>query len=114
MSGSSNTGYNGGSGSGSGSSSSPSDCDIAERVPLNSPQPAVLAKLKAGMTLDVALTQGPPQSLVAQIQKSGEIAGSLTPKSLARLLQCMRSGNVYIADVVTVKGGLVEVEIRRQ
>ncbi len=111
MSGSSSPSYGGG---GSGSSDSASDCDIVERVPLNSPQPAGLAHLKPGMTLDVVLTKGPPQSLVATIQGTGQVAGSLTPKSLVRLLQCIKSGNVYVAGVVTVKGGFVEVEIRRQ
>jgi hypothetical protein len=111
MSGSSGPSYGGG---GSGSSDSASDCDIVERVPLNSPKPSGLAQLKPGATLDVVLTPGPPQSLVAKIRNTGQVAGSLTPKSLVRLLQCIKAGNIYVADVIAVKGGFVEVEIRRQ
>jgi hypothetical protein len=101
-------------GGGDGVSDSSSDCEIVERVPLNSPQSAVVTHLRVGLVLDVVLLKGPPQSLVAQIPNAGQVAGSLTPKSLVRLLRCIREGNVYVADVLAIKGGFVEVEIRRQ
>lgn len=83
-----------------------SDCNIVERVPLNSPQPAVVRTLKVGDVLDVEELN---QALIARHQ--GAIAGSLTPQRLLDLLDCIERGNVYVAVVCKVKGGLCEVEI---
>ena len=85
------------------------NCNIVERVPLNSAQPAVVPKLKVGYVLDVVLQQG---TLLAKHQ--GAIAGSLTPESLLDLIECIADGNVYGASVVRIQGALCEVEIRRK
>lgn len=85
------------------------DCNIVERVPLNSPQAAVLAVLQVGTVLDVeVVTPGP--LLVAK--HKGQIAGSLTPQTLLDLLDCIAKGRVYVAQVVLIRGGLCEVEVR--
>ena len=106
MSGGGGGGYVGdGAGGGSGD-----DCDIVEKVPLNSPKKTVLATLKVGDDLDVVLVS---KSLIAR-SKAGNDAGSLTPKSLARLIACIEKGNDYVASVVKVVGGACEVEIRRK
>jgi hypothetical protein len=67
-----------------------------------------VSKLKVGEELEVHL-QG--KSLIARTL-SHEAAGSLTPKSLATLIECIAKGNEYIAKVIKVSGGACEVEIR--
>jgi hypothetical protein len=104
MSGSGGGGPYGASGAGS------TNCDIVERVPLNSVQKAVLHSLNVGDKLAVEVKG---QSLVATTS-GGEVAGSLTPPRLAALLACIESGREYLAVVLKLKGALVEVEIRPQ
>ena len=97
----------GGGGGYSGPTRQSSDCKIVERVPLNSPKPAVVTTLTVGDLLDVEERDG---SLVALHQ--GAAAGSLTPQRLLDLLDCIQSGHEYVAAVLKLKGGLCEVEIR--
>jgi hypothetical protein len=106
MSGSSGGGGGGGSSSGG---SSAGDCSIVERVPLNSPQAAVVATLIQGQKLNVELRGG---SVVAVVAASNSIAGSLTPRRLVELIDCMDQGRQYHAVIITVRGALCEVEIR--
>jgi hypothetical protein len=98
----------GGGGYVGGGTSSGASCNIVERVPLNSPKPAVVSRLRVGDELDVILQA---KSLIARAQIHGP-AGSLTPKSLALLIDCIENGNEYIAKVIKLSGGACEVEIR--
>jgi hypothetical protein len=83
------------------------DCNIIERVALNSPKPAVVTKLKVGDVLAVEERGG---TLIATYQ--GADAGALTPNRLLDLLDCIRTGSHYRAIVQRLVGGLCEVEIR--
>lgn len=83
-------------------------CNIVETVPLNSPKAQVISKLKVGDELDVILVN---HALIARAPIHGA-AGSLTPKSLADLVQCIEAGNEYVAKVISVSGGVCQVEIR--
>lgn len=87
-------------------------CDsIFEKTILNSPQAAVLAKLKKGDVLKILIheTDG-RKSLVAVF--NGEIAGSITSASLSTIKNCMDQGYTYIAIVDSVDGGRCTVLIR--
>jgi hypothetical protein len=91
-----------------GPSRSASDCNIIEKVPLNSPKASVLKTIHVGDVLTVELQD---QTLVA-VTKVGAIAGSLTPLSLLDLIDCIGKGRRYVACVTDLQGGLCEVEIR--
>jgi hypothetical protein len=106
MSGSSGGG--GGGGGSSGGSAGSGDCNIIERVPLNSPQAAVVSTLKVNQQLNVALSGG----AVVALDGSNNVAGSLTPRRLVDLIDCMNQGRQYVAVVLTIRGALCEVEIR--
>lgn len=99
------------SGSGGGYTPGPptGDCNIVERTPLNSPKSGVLQHMKKGDVLDVR-TSDDGRSIVAY--KGTQIAGSLTPRRLADLLECIEKGRKYKATVVELKGAFCEVEIR--
>lgn len=86
------------------------DCDIVEKTPLNSPKSAVLTQLKKG---DVLAVQASPdgRSIVAAKDGVG-VAGSLTPRRLADLLECLEKGRKYKATIVELRGAFCEVEIR--
>lgn len=99
----------GGGGGGSSGGSSGGDCNIVERVPLNSPQAAVVATLTQNQALNVELRGG---SVVAVVSASNNVAGSLTPRRLVELIDCMNQGQQYVAVVLTIRGALCEVEIR--
>lgn len=94
---------------------SSSDCNIVERVPLNSVQASVLPQLQVGDDLEVAVVG---TTLVAMWPGAGgqpaQVAGSLTPRRLADLLECIQQGNDYVAAVLQIRGALVQVEIRRR
>ena len=86
------------------------DCNIVERTPLNSPKPNVLQQLKKGDVLDVQ-PSADKRSIVARKEEVG-IAGSLTPRRLAELLECIEQGRKYKATVLELRGAFCEVEIR--
>lgn len=98
----------GGGGPYGGSSSDAGGCDIVEQVPLNSVQGAVLPGLTVQDQLAVEVRDG---ALVA-VTQANEVAGSLTPSSLARLLRCIEQGREYVAIILRIEGALVELEIR--
>ncbi len=86
-------------------------CNIVEKTPLNSPKANVVASLKVGSILEVALTST-GKSLVAKVVGGEAIAGSLTPMSLVDIVDCMARGRHYVAVVTQISGGFCEVEIR--
>lgn len=110
-----------GSGSNSGSSddwrppstggSGSDKCAISEKTVLNSPDPAVVATLKPGATLEVRLETTPRKRLVA-VAGNGQTAGSITSARLVDFIECIEAGSEYIADVLAISGGRVEIEVR--
>jgi hypothetical protein len=86
-----------------------SDCNIVERTPLNSPKANVVRQLTKGDMLEVEVSAD-GRSLLARAPQG--LAGSLTPRRLAELLECIEKGRKYKATVVDLKGGFCEVEIR--
>ncbi|HWB04280.1 MAG TPA: hypothetical protein VG796_14725 [Verrucomicrobiales bacterium] len=90
------------------------DClTLIERVYLSSPDAAVVAKIEPKTILEVSLTQSGTVTLLQAITEEGEIAGSLIPKSMAKLIRCITAEGVsYIAIVLEKHGGAVQLEIR--
>lgn len=88
-------------------------CDIRVETTLNSPDPVVLRGLSEGDALTVVLASQPPTRVVA-LTDSGQIAGSVTAPVLPRLIQCLQSGNSYVAHVLVVREGTCDVLIQRQ
>lgn len=86
-------------------------CAISEKTILNSPDRAVVSTLKVGMALEVRLETTPRKRLVA-VAANSKIAGSITSARLVDFIECIESGSEYLADVLGVQGGRVEVEIR--
>jgi hypothetical protein len=89
------------------------DCaSLLERTILNSPVPAVVSTLKPHDTLSVELRdQAGRKSLVA-LAGNGSVAGSLTPPSLPKIINCIQQGFKFIAVVIEVRGGRCFVEVR--
>jgi hypothetical protein len=80
------------------------------RTTLNSPNPAVVSQLKARDVLQVSpkSSKGP----IEAITDAGEVAGSITAGQMMRLLQCIDDGFEYVAVVLSISGGRVEIEVR--
>ena len=98
----------GGGGSGGGGITDP--CDIIETVPLNSPQPAVVATLNVGDVMDVSLDTSAARP-VLEVQHLGRRAGALTHRNHLRLINCISGGRTYQAVVVRKSGGAIEVRV---
>ena len=78
--------------------------------PLEAPVPAVVAAMTVGSILSVALQPGPPP-VVALHDASGALAGSVV--ATVRLLECLRQGVRFEAEVTRLGGGgSVRLEIR--
>lgn len=89
------------------------DClKYVERVQLSSPVPEVVSGLNVGDLLDVRLHQTPTVTIIQAFAATGEVAGSLVPSEMARLINCLRDGVEYSAHVLSIDRGLVRVEIR--
>ena len=83
---------------------------IDETVRLNSPQPAVLAQIKVTEVLKLRATNA--KAPILAVTSTGQVAGSVIPSSLQRLLECMSAGYEYSATVESLKGGICVVSIR--
>ena len=100
----------GGGGGGDGPDADP--CDIVSLTNLNSPNAAVVGTLRPGDMLGVRLQAGPPRLLLAETG-AGRIVGSITSAAMPRIIACIHKGETYVADVVTVRGGICQVRIHR-
>lgn len=97
---------------GGGGGGDPSDdCDIRERTRLNSPDRTVLATLRVGDVLRLRLENGPPVVLLA-LDARERPAGSITSPMLPQIIQCIRRGRTYEAEVQAMNGAVCEVQIR--
>lgn len=74
---------------------------------LNSPQEDILAILEVGDVLAVKENAG---RLLAH--KDDNLAGSLTPPTQAKIINCISSGHKYVAVVKEKTGGACKVQIR--
>jgi hypothetical protein len=107
------TGSGGGGGSygGGGGGNDNFDCEsVNERTPLNSVNREVAATVKVGDVLDV-VAQSDTGPLVVETIDSA-ILGSITSAKLARILDCIRKGFSFVAEIVEVSGGKVVIVLR--
>lgn len=84
--------------------------DIFIKTILSSPNPEVIGKLKKNDTLRLEL-QSETGPLLA-FTNQGEVAGSVTSASLARIIRCIQDGYNFIAIVMNLIGGRCDVEVR--
>lgn len=75
---------------------------------LNSPKQAVVSTLAVSDELTVEYRD----LVLVAADKQGRTAGSLVPRQLVELIECIEKGKKYVAIVKKVAGGLCEVEIR--
>lgn len=99
-------------GGGGGDGGPPDPCDISERTNLNSVDRMVLASLRAGHVLRVVYQAGPPRRLVA-MNAANETVGSITSPAMAQIIQCIQAGVSFEAEVLSIRGALCQVEVRR-
>jgi hypothetical protein len=98
--------------SGGGGNGEPDPCAIAEITNLNSVDKSVLATIRPGDVLQVVFVTGPPLRLLAQTNV-GQTVGSITSPSMLQLIVCItQSGRQYEAVVLSIRGALVQVEVR--
>lgn len=85
---------------------------IVERAHVSSPDPEVLKKITIGTILDLKIdTSSTPLLLV--IAPDGRTLGSVVPSRMARIVSCiLNEGVEYMAVVLQIDGGFVQVEIR--
>lgn len=89
------------------------DCaSIFEKCILNSPKEAVLAKLSSGDVLRIELVEFDSKKSLVAMTTAGEIAGSITSASLAKIKKCMEKGTFYTGIVEDVEGGKCTIFIR--
>ncbi|MDD9909866.1 MAG: hypothetical protein OXR62_09255 [Ahrensia sp.] len=86
-------------------------CAIVERTVLNSPVASIVAGLEVGTILQVELETQPRNRLVTATA-AGEIAGAFTSPKLVEFIECIQDGFSYEAEVKSISGGRVEIEIR--
>lgn len=91
------------------------DCDsLVVDTTLNSPEADVVKQLKKGSRLRVDLGKSPAgRDILLALTKDGKIAGSLTPPQVLDIMNCLRGGHSYIAEVqAEPSGGECRVRIR--
>lgn len=107
MSGSDNS-TGGGYGGGGGGEVSCASLEIETQV--SSPKADVIAQLKDGDVLQVALQQSGSVTLVI-LSFNNQLAGGVASPALHRLRECIRQGTTYVAVVIGISGGQVKIRI---
>jgi hypothetical protein len=89
------------------------DCaTLSQSTTLNSPNLAVLKKLKKGDLLEISLQKAGKAVIVEALYKS-EVAGTITSSIIQRIAECIEKGVQYVAEVrEDVKGGACKVHVR--
>lgn len=94
---------------GTGSGAGGDDCrSLRLDRALEAPVPGVADALSVGDVLNVVLHEGPPP--VVALNAPTGLAGSVVPT--LRLLDCLRRGVAFEAEVHSASGGAVRVEVR--
>jgi hypothetical protein len=96
---------------GDGSGGAADGCAIVEQTVLASPVANVVATLAIGDTLTVGLETTPRNRVVVRTI-AGQVVGAITSVQLVDMIECMQGGYQYEAEVLSVSGGRVEVQIR--
>lgn len=99
-------------GDGGGSKAGGDPCDIIQSAPLNSPRPATVQNIRVGDILDVVLNTSGARP-VLEVHLRGAVAGSLTHTGHVSIIDCIRSGHRYVADVIARSGAAVDLQVRR-
>lgn len=87
-------------------------CALVELTVLNSPVAAVVSGLSVGDILNVELETSPRNRIVVRDVKTGGVAGAITSPRLVDFIECIQGGYAYEAEVKSITGGRVEIEIR--
>ena len=78
---------------------------------VSSPEPEVVSTLVPTQLLNVVPTERNGVPLVELQTTDGRLAGTLT-SSLPELLRCIDAGYSYVAEVLSIDGGAVQVQVR--
>lgn len=87
------------------------NCDgLVINTNLASPQAEVIDALNQGDLLEITIAsdQGPIQAL----DQSGNLAGNIISREQVKLLNCIISGTVYEAEVLSINDGQCNIQIR--
>lgn len=85
-------------------------CNIVERTKVNSPDRTVATTVRNGDALDVQYDAGPPKRLLVRTS-SGAVLGSITSPSMPQIITCILAGREYVAVVLSMSGGMIEIRI---
>ena len=106
-------GFGGGlGGSGGGGGGDELSCDsLTEETIIASPVAAAIPKLAEGELLSLVLSKNDKPPVRAE-KADGTFIGTVMPTFLVKLVDCMQSGSSYHAEVLSIDGGAVSIEIR--
>jgi hypothetical protein len=105
------SGSSGGGGGGGGVPDTPPSCnDLKFSILVSSPQPAAVAILKVGDVLSIDVAQRGGQ-VVVRVLHGGTLVGGLAGPDATRLRNCIEAGHGYQAEVLSINGGQVRVEV---
>jgi hypothetical protein len=83
-----------------------------ERAHVSSPDPEVLKSISIGTILDLEVDTSTTPLLLVKAP-DGRTLGSVVPSRMARIVSCiLNEGVQYMAVVLQINGGFVQVEIR--
>ena len=101
----------GSGGGGAGGTAGGDPCAIFQQAPLNSPRPGVVPTLNVGDVLGIVLNIAGVRP-VLEVHAPAGIAGSLTHTGHVQIIDCIRLGNSYVAEVVGRSGAAVNLQVR--
>ncbi|WP_447725886.1 hypothetical protein [Sphingomonas koreensis] len=105
------TGTSQSGGAAGGGGGGPDKCAIYEKTVIASAVASVVATLKAGDILLVELETAPRNRVVVKTV-AGAVVGAVTSLRLVDMIECLKEKFSYQAEVLSISGAKVEIEIR--
>lgn len=99
------------SGGGAGDSAGGDPCAIYQQAPLNSPRPGVVSTLNIGDVLVIVLNSAGVRP-VLEVHAPAGVVGSLTHTGHVQIIDCIKAGNSYVAEVVGRSGAAIDLQVR--
>ena len=105
----------GGGGGGGGLDRAQTSCEtLTDTTVLNSPNSSVVPSLKKGDVLTLAARPS-GNSVIVEARQGNRVAGSITSAIIQRLIECMKQGHEYVAEVLeNAQGGACKVFIHHK
>ncbi|GHC52367.1 hypothetical protein GCM10007315_13550 [Gemmobacter tilapiae] len=87
-------------------------CKIVFEAKIFGPVPDLVAQLTTGDHLRLHYNQGPPPRIELRNNENEQVGSLVGKKVLVQVIECMLNGVAYVAEVLTISGSTITIQVR--